>query len=237
LNTTEVGTGRRRVFAPFRFSGIDLQFFAPSVASRVRVSTAAVLSARFPGMTPAGWFESEEHQGKVSFVDGGYFESSGASTALELYQTIERQFPAVDLKMIVLTFDKPKFYDYAELGDTVRTLLNTGVSRALLAVRAAERHISGEEADGTCTPSGKLLKVELTEQLYPLPLGWKWSDATRFLVRTQKGNAEEGAPRADASATAGEQQYTADCVAWHVRRQIEGGRTQQPAAVAPSRSQ
>ena len=83
LNTTEVGSGRRRVIAPFKFNGaLDMRFFPlwddtyemssddegqDNSASRmvknlpkglrIRLSTAAILSARFPWLTPAGSFD------------------------------------------------------------------------------------------------------------------------------------------------------------------------------------
>jgi hypothetical protein len=64
LNTTDVASGTRRVISPFKFSGVGLSFLPvwtgqPSNYQTITLplSTAALLSARFPWVTPAGWFE------------------------------------------------------------------------------------------------------------------------------------------------------------------------------------
>src|SRR5262245_48217278 len=108
LNTTEVDTGRRRLISPFTFEGLtDLRFFPVSCTSAnaahegkiesVPLSTAAVLSARFPWVTPTAWFYKKKDDETTSIKDcappersvtkvsdGGYFESSGVATALDL---------------------------------------------------------------------------------------------------------------------------------------------------------
>lgn len=111
LNTTEVGTGRRRVAAPFSFGPAGLKFiplFATVQQSgddadqsgsdgmvppeiNPPLSATAGLSARFPWVTPSAYFHERVRDGegkidsrKVSVVDGGYFENSGVVTALDL---------------------------------------------------------------------------------------------------------------------------------------------------------
>src|SRR5262249_54694440 len=121
LNTTEVDSGRRRLIAPFRFEGLtDLKFLPVSCISTsgsqtstaaqtsrieaVPLSPAAVLSARFPWVTPTGWFYARPEPDqppepddcaplnkRVSKVtDGGYFESSGVATALDLAHSLQK---------------------------------------------------------------------------------------------------------------------------------------------------
>src|SRR5262249_51189499 len=131
LNTTEVDTGRRRLISPFTFKGLtDLRFFPVSCTSAsathegqiesVPLSTAAVLSARFPWITPSAWFytqkddetnsikdcaPAEKSMTKVS--DGGYFESSGVATALDLVHSMQNTIVThglnVDIKLVILT--------------------------------------------------------------------------------------------------------------------------------------
>jgi hypothetical protein len=50
----------------------------------IRLSTAALISARFPIISPAGaiWMKDETHGDTV--VDGGYFENSGLTSALDI---------------------------------------------------------------------------------------------------------------------------------------------------------
>ena len=51
----------------------------------IRLSTAVILGARFPYISPAGAI------GSKYFVDGGYFDNSGAGITLEVLQYIERK--------------------------------------------------------------------------------------------------------------------------------------------------
>jgi hypothetical protein len=60
----------------------------------VRLSTAALLSARFPYVSPSGRLLScGETPAAVNVVDGGYGENTGAGSVLELWQSIR---PLVD---------------------------------------------------------------------------------------------------------------------------------------------
>jgi hypothetical protein len=56
----------------------------------VRLSTAALLSARFPYVTPSGSLGCEGPGKETSYiVDGGYFDTSGVSPVVELWQSLE----------------------------------------------------------------------------------------------------------------------------------------------------
>jgi hypothetical protein len=61
----------------------------------VRLSTAALLSARFPYVSPSGRLLScgEESRRAINVVDGGYGENTGAGSVLELWQSLR---PLVD---------------------------------------------------------------------------------------------------------------------------------------------
>ncbi len=59
----------------------------------VPLSTAAHGSARFTYVSPAGRFRDGTH-----IVDGGYFENSGSTTALEILRAVERTIAAQDIK-------------------------------------------------------------------------------------------------------------------------------------------
>jgi hypothetical protein len=104
INTTEVESGLGHVISPFSVESEELTSF-PLPRSRtapnsdptgidISLSTAAVLSARFPWLTPPGSFRaagSNTGQAaapgrpllhKVDLVDGGYLDNSGVATAL-----------------------------------------------------------------------------------------------------------------------------------------------------------
>jgi hypothetical protein len=93
LNTTEVESGRRFLMAPFTFAG-QATFHEPmrtNGSQEVRTSTAAIMSARFPFITPYAFFGRTNPDGKASLaqrerrtVDGGYYDNTGAVTGQEL---------------------------------------------------------------------------------------------------------------------------------------------------------
>jgi hypothetical protein len=92
LNTTEVDTGRRFLLSPFQFSS-DATFHAPlrqEGDQDVRTSTAAVMSARFPIITPYAFFDGSPSQRERRTVDGGYYDNSGAVTGQEILTALNK---------------------------------------------------------------------------------------------------------------------------------------------------
>ena len=209
LNTTEVDTGRRRLISPFTFEGLsDLRFFPlhctsasathESKIETVPLSTAAVLSARFPWVTPTAWYYDTTEMGnctppeknvtKVS--DGGYFESSGVATALDLAHSLQTIIMDkglnVEIKLVILTsggFASDTADGLNEALDPIRTMLNASEARGYIEVGRAERADFARAA----AESGAVLKLRLEEFGYPLPLGWSLSDVTRLLIQFQTG--------------------------------------------------
>jgi hypothetical protein len=209
LNTTEVDTGRRRLISPFKFEGLtDLRFFPVSCTSKsathegkvesVPLSTAAVLSARFPWITPSGWYYDPSETGEcmspeksvTKVSDGGYFESSGVATALDLAHSLKNIIDQggmnVDIKLVILTsggFASETADGLNEALDPIRTMLNASEARGYIEVGRAEQADFAKAA----AQSGAVLKVRLEEYGYPLPLGWSLSDVTRYLIQFQTG--------------------------------------------------
>ena len=68
-------------------------------APDLRLSTAALNSARFPVISPAGALRMKGGGYGDSVLDGGYFENSGLSTALDVATALE----ALGLKPIILS--------------------------------------------------------------------------------------------------------------------------------------
>ena len=108
LNSTLVETGQRIIFSDL---AITDDFLAAREAVKslfprgdraadfydVPLSTAAHAGARFTYTNPQGTLGTGEH-----FVDGGYFENSGATTALELLQMAEPLLAAVEPAEIIV---------------------------------------------------------------------------------------------------------------------------------------
>lgn len=122
LNATWVETGFRVAFAPFRLHDANESLYSffdvsmPSLGcpkernkqSCVSLMEAAAVSARFPLVLPP--FSTELTDGKRwNFVDGGYADNSGATTALDLYRTLKDVDPEdVDLHMVLITSSTPE---------------------------------------------------------------------------------------------------------------------------------
>jgi hypothetical protein len=113
LNTTEVNNGRRHILSPFRIPEeitltkagsktrghgqasinlSDADFHEPWLQRPsqmkpldIRFSTAAGLSARFPVISPHGFFPESRYR---RFIDGGLYDNSGAVTAKEVLDGI-----------------------------------------------------------------------------------------------------------------------------------------------------
>jgi hypothetical protein len=89
LNTTCMGNGLPGVVSSVSLKGvskrIDILDSIPGID--MHLSTAAVLSSRFPYISPAGHLSWGGR--KHYFVDGGYFDNSGAGATLEMLVRIE----------------------------------------------------------------------------------------------------------------------------------------------------
>ena len=210
LNTTEVGSGERQLISPFTFEGAGLAFLPiwsdnlpPPGQQQITLplSTAAVLSARFPWVTPAGWFrevtDDEGSTRKVRLVDGGYFENSGVATAGDIIESLIRSIKKQDLakrieiELIVFSsadFQKSRQYGLAETLEPIRAMLNTRSARAGIEVDKALNRMRSLSSEGVGV-SARLVKLELQGHHYPLPLGWRLSPITRHLISYQNGLA------------------------------------------------
>jgi len=121
LNATWVETGFRVAFAPFVLHDIDESLYSfsdegmPDESCRENAPRkscfslidAAAVSARFPLVLPPFSAEMQNASGskRWNFVDGGYTDNSGATTALDLYEVLKKVATPdqVDLQIILVT--------------------------------------------------------------------------------------------------------------------------------------
>jgi len=240
LNATWAETGLRVAFAPFPLHATDkdkslysfLDKYMPIQDAKFSLIKAAVVSARFPAILPpysipvkpittdAGTKEAQPTQAGEgpslwNFVDGGYSDSSGASTALALYRELEAQSrgPRPQIRIILLTSASPP--DLGEKGakihgtafrDTLAPIAAVVNVRERLGNQAVARVCDHFPDSSNCkdkvnnSRSDTLLKiVEIEDQTYGLPLGWKLSRSTVDVVSWMLGQ-----PR-DCDRTAGSQ--------------------------------
>lgn len=185
----------------------------------VRFSTAALLSARFPYVSPSGrvHFCGDAHQG-ISVVDGGYFDNSSASPLVELTARLEPAVAAFNrgndgacVVPVYLQIDNHyKGPSAAHANRLVpqllvppTTVLRTRDARENEGRQAAAIVFSQSRRFGATlpTPDGERRFVSRYAHVYPrahpgteAPLGWVLSDASMRDLTTQldeSGNREE----------------------------------------------
>ncbi len=118
LNSTWVETGFRVAFAPFHLHDTDESLYSFSDAGMPdehdkSLMQAAAVSARFPLILPPFSVVMQDsnlgERKRWNFVDGGYSDNSGATTAFDLYRTLRSVAPSnVDLEMILISSSVPQ---------------------------------------------------------------------------------------------------------------------------------
>lgn len=223
LTATWVETGFRVAFAPFplhavsdgtlySFPGADHEGDFAAQGAQVHPSLslieAAFVSARFPGIVSAYQLLAKRPGNVVSlwnFVDGGYVDNSGATTALEIYQKIDEHVRhealPVSLYLVLLT-DAGTDPDIAEVqngtrfSDTVAPITALLSVRSQLANRAVTRAIDELEPNALAEDlagrgrGSRVLAVNLKQKAFRLPLGWKISNTTDDIVRLMLGRPD-----------------------------------------------
>jgi hypothetical protein len=200
LNTTWVETGFRVAFAPFPLHAIDETLYSFSDENmpgegKISLIEAAVVSARFPGMLPPYSILMNASKGDLrwNFVDGGYSDNSGASTALALYRTVKKAAADrnAEIRILLLTSSNPQPNLVAISGtafrDTLAPIAAIMKVRAGLGNQAVARVCDYFYGNITCKdkasePNAPLKIVGIADQTYGLPLGWKLSRTTFDVV-------------------------------------------------------
>ncbi|HEY4253886.1 MAG TPA: hypothetical protein VGM87_21945 [Roseomonas sp.] len=228
LLTTDVATGRRvavsHVTMPGRgdapasgcaeLPGIDqpvteiarMRTLAEDVPGiDMPLSTAALLSARFTLLSPAGTLPCPGPRRRL--VDGGYFENSGLTTMLDVIDSLrdiarDRRVALVMLRIensrattnpsnVAGAAPEPPDGSLVELASPVRALMATRGARGEQARAAAHRvvQLSRQACAGaaTATPCIDIREVVLglAPGCVPIPLGWSLSDEARRDMQNQ----------------------------------------------------
>jgi len=210
LNATWVETGKRLIASNLRVQPLPVEPY-PEFADvedverfydtrALPLSTAVHLSARFTYVSPAGTLKKN---GRIygRAVDGGYFENSGTTTALEIIKTVDlladssRQWKRVVPYVILISnepVDLPWLDESLEAapanprirpkngGNEIlspwRTLLNTREARGTYARTTTRWHLG----------SAHFLHFGLCkDQDIKIPLGWVLSRAVRDAMDEQ----------------------------------------------------
>jgi hypothetical protein len=219
LNTTEVNSGRRFLLSPFSFTS-DATFHEPSRSpgepqrrQDLRFITAAVMSARFPLITPYAFFNGTEAQRQRRTVDGGYYDNAGAVTASEiisaLNDVLEKEKLTDRIEVIPIAIaNQSSFFRVTETdGQDPSDLTKVRAPKPLLGISALDALFATREArvsktlgdygvgcgngknDGLCItlrPRHQIHKVqEGPHSVWSVPLGWSLSCQTRAFISSQ----------------------------------------------------
>ncbi len=221
LASTWVETGYRAAFAPFPLHAISdktlMSFYSRDRSGDFEVHDAsldrshkrtlvgaAFVSARFPGIEPAWRIRKPK---LWNFVDGGYVDNSGATTALELYQALSKYAEAnnlgISLHLILMTDaetnpDLSKVPPGTWFNDTVAPVTALLSVRGQLAGRAVRRAIDSLEpfakpeqiVGRDSTKQSKVYVVNLQQRTFEFALGWNISNWTDDIVRAMLGAPE-----------------------------------------------
>jgi hypothetical protein len=211
LNSTWAETGFRVAFSPFALHAYDDSLYSFSDRNmpgnmagnkEMDLIDAAVISARFPGMLPPYSVTMKEKSGELpwNFVDGGYSDNSGASTALAIYRALKTDPGNADIRIILLTSSNPQpdlTPNKASIsGTTFRDTLapifailkvRQGLGNEAVARVCEEFQLRTDCALDATKPESPLKIVELEVETYNLPLGWKLSHTTFAMVQWMLG--------------------------------------------------
>ena len=192
LNTTSVEEGKRMVIAG---AEPDSSAFHPSTlfdldsTLSIRLSTAAVMSARFPFVTPEAVVSRTG--GDRRFVDGGYFDNSGATTALDIASALKRGPFGNKVRPIIVHIGISDATITRESNTNAQRLhvaLNEIMApvRALFAIRDSRGAVVVKElAEQALVDSNHVELIDITtgERNVPFVLGWLMSKNARVAMR------------------------------------------------------
>lgn len=159
------------------------------LGSDVRLSTAALNSARFTYVSPAG---SILNPGLIDHVvDGGYFENSGGQTAADVFRKVTSPKPPnVTIKLILIRFQEVDTNGKSVPPKGPARFANEVLSplRALLNVRGAHATLAYSEVERLVAPADQF-EFLLTQEQHGivLPLGWLLAQRTRSAIDEQIG--------------------------------------------------
>jgi hypothetical protein len=186
--------------------GTDRAAAQAEPAEDVRLSTAVMLSARFPWVMPSGRLTrcGREDVSPINLVDGGYFDTSGASPLVELWSEIaaevgRRNGAGACIVPVFIQIDTG--YDDPTRATPSRPPEALVPPKAALAARnareanarqAAALAFSGPFPPGTKATRPGVTEVDRFAHMYPhahpgskAPLGWTLSGTARRDLRRQ----------------------------------------------------
>lgn len=210
LNTTDVASGRPCFLGPLSFTPspedqpnpnrIFHNLYDELGRRDVPIKTAAVLSARFPVVTPAGEIDfCGATPPYRQLVDGGYFENSGCATLEQVYTELRASSNPPRIVVIRISAKSDRKHP-AKQGNALAPLSALLNTRGSHGEEAVERFRQAVKASGVTKKNGTNeegedqtfddLWVDIELDLSPdngrdIPLGWLLSDGSREQIVNQ----------------------------------------------------
>lgn len=202
LNGAVVETGQRAITSNCHIPWSDALDTFDELGGDLRISTATLMTARFPYISPAGTIikaptakpetrpRCKTGERCAHVVDGGYFESSGAATLIQLLTTLRDdpnskvQFKRVKPYIIII-----RYVDPSNPPTSARFAMETTAPlRALGSALGARADFSVNRLE----PLGKNIPFTLGPTKPELPLGWLLSDhAMEWMNRSIETGANQ----------------------------------------------
>jgi|GEM_PF-3287814 len=204
LNSTKIEKGNRVIISPVLLNNsiCDAVDFNSQLnyLNRVRISTAVLMSARFPYITPAGrikW-DPDKFQFKSNIwghvADGGYFENSGAATLFDILTLLDK-FNKEEIKNKKIKFyvmiirnepidkkkieeDEPSMWIY-ETKQPIETLLNTRSARSPYSIDTIKKYFQ-EKGE-----NDRVIELNMSIGYDKVPLGWYLSESAQHSVKKE----------------------------------------------------
>jgi len=204
MNSTEAASGRRIVNSPVVLdpglsSAISLPVMIPPHS--LRLSTAVLLSARFPAISPIASLGETAEDGPLHVVDGGYIDNSGTLTAAEIVEALAASAGRLGLADRIRTIalvitDEPIALNTQESHTDRRSqsgIVSTAVGAVLSpfeTLNHVRKALSTKHRESLTTlihgRGGEVLDgFALKASRMEFPLGWMLAPATRLALTQQ----------------------------------------------------
>jgi hypothetical protein len=200
LNTTNVETGMRMAISHLDIyeesQGHLGTLLDVDPGLTMPLSTAAGLSARFPLVAPAGSILIPGDPNGVEkrrYVDGGYFENTGAASIFDLFTAlrVSSWSESREAEIYVLRIGSqealPQYSGkgFGEILSPIKTLLNTREARGYVAKTQLLAMTMGLSQANRYRRQFGTIEFELRQRGVPLPLGWSLSKPARDEIAAQ----------------------------------------------------
>jgi hypothetical protein len=212
LNLTQVDTGVQLALSPFDYteagppwseSGKIYDAFATGGdAVDLPVSTAVGLSARFPWITPSGWYAVKDPYNPKAkrtyrFADGGYSEGSGAGTGYKIAQflaeRIKKQSVPVNavVHLVMLTASSPPLERFWMDSNSSRAYGELALPFvAMTSARRGQAYTTVYDIASAATDKLKISQARVYDAVVPLAIGWQLAPLTREYIDVYSGDPQ-----------------------------------------------